>query len=346
MAAYTMAASSSAAAYTPDVTSTASSSSSASYSMATYGSGSSNWGSGYNDCVKQCIADFGSPDATYTATPTATMGSHGTGATHTVIVAPTQGVLRYVPAMVNASVGDTVMFKWQANNHTVTKGSALELCNKTSDAPFASGLHDKDFVFTQVVNDTNPTYFFCAAPNHCQKGMFGIINMPSASGASSSAGAMMGTLVASSPELKAMQALVDEKVADGKSPVAARWGSNANFSALPEWAHTYMAENIAYSRLFLASNPDVITEDGRVDLGMAKAPLMWPTDAGNAMRNAPAVDNAASSPSSASESASATASSASASASAAESNSSNGAGALAPSVLFALVAVAATVFVL
>ena len=90
----------------------------------------------------------------------------GTGATHTVIVAPTQGVLRYVPFAVNASVGDTVMFMWGAKNHTVTKSSQLELCNKTSDAPFISGTHDKGFTFDQVVNDTNPTFYYCGTPNH------------------------------------------------------------------------------------------------------------------------------------------------------------------------------------
>ena len=69
----------------------------------------------------------------------------GSGVTHTVIVAPTQGVLRYVPFALNASVGDTVMFMWGANNHTVTKSSQLELCNKTTDAPFASGEQNKSF---------------------------------------------------------------------------------------------------------------------------------------------------------------------------------------------------------
>jgi len=79
-------------------------------------------------------------------TATATMGSSGSGATHTVIVAPTQGVLRYIPFATNASVGDTVLFMWGANNHTVTKSSELQLCNKTSDAPFASGEQNKDFM--------------------------------------------------------------------------------------------------------------------------------------------------------------------------------------------------------
>lgn len=27
----------------------------------------------------------------------------------------------------------------------------------------------------QVVNDTNPTFFHCTVPGHCQSGMFGIM---------------------------------------------------------------------------------------------------------------------------------------------------------------------------
>jgi hypothetical protein len=116
--------------------------------------------------------------------------------THTVIVAPTQGVLRYVPFALNASVGDTVQFMWNANNHTVTKSSELLPCNKTADSPFASGVQLKGFscmfchlqkycidylcdslsqLVTQVVNDTNPTFYYCGVPTHCEKGMFGIM---------------------------------------------------------------------------------------------------------------------------------------------------------------------------
>ena len=97
----------------------------------------------------ECVASFGAPAASSTPTATATsgsMGDSGSGATLTVIVAPTQGVLRYIPFAVNASVGDTIKFMWGANNHTVTKSSQLTPCNKTADALFASGTHDKDFV--------------------------------------------------------------------------------------------------------------------------------------------------------------------------------------------------------
>src|SRR6266702_983462 len=96
--------------------------------------------------MSECVAKFGSPSSMYMPPSSTSAGnSPGSGVTHTVIVAPTQGVLRYVPFAVNASVGDTVMFMWGANNHTVTKSSQVELCNKTSDNLFTSGTQNKDF---------------------------------------------------------------------------------------------------------------------------------------------------------------------------------------------------------
>jgi uncharacterized cupredoxin-like copper-binding protein len=33
-------------------------------------------------------------------------------------------------------------------------------------------------VFTVTVNDTNPIWFYCGVPTHCQAGMVGVINPP------------------------------------------------------------------------------------------------------------------------------------------------------------------------
>jgi len=180
-------------------------SSSSSYSPSSYGSGSSNWNKGgYDSCVQQCVAQFGNPSSMYMPpSSTSSSNSSGSGKTHTVVVAPTQGVLRYVPFALNASVGDTVKFIWGANNHTVTKSSQLSLCNKTGDAPFASGTQNKTFVFTQMVNDTNPTFFYCGTPTHCQKGMFGIINPPNAFMQNTSVGMMMPSLAGQSNSTQA-----------------------------------------------------------------------------------------------------------------------------------------------
>ena len=97
----------------------------------------------------ECVAQFGSPPPMYmppSMTDNSGAGSVGSGAIHTVWVAPAQGVLRYVPFSVEAAIGDTVKFIWGANVHTVTKSSQLEICNKTGQEPFASGIQNKTFV--------------------------------------------------------------------------------------------------------------------------------------------------------------------------------------------------------
>lgn len=248
-------------------------------STASYGSGSSNWGNqGYNDCVQQCLASYSGlpPAATYVPTATNTP-AYGTGATHTVIVAPTQGVLRYIPFAVNASVGDTIKFMWGANNHTVTKSSELSPCNRTSDALFTSGTQDKGFVFTQVVNDTKPTFFYCATPTHCQKGMFGVINPASNLGGPTSVGAMMTALAANSSDIAAYAAYTAQQTVT--NPEAGKWGSSIDMSAMPEWARNDVAENVMFTRLFLNANPELLQTDGSIDLsGSAETPLMIPQD--------------------------------------------------------------------
>jgi len=249
------------------------------YSWPSYGSGSTKWGeSGYNNCVQQCVASFGSMGTgSYMPTATHSMGSTGGSVTHTVIVAPTQGVLRYVPFAINASVGDTVMFMWGANNHTVTKSSQLAICNKTSDAPFASGEHNKSFVFTQIVNNTNTTFFYCGTPGHCEKGMFGIINPPQAGQPSNSVASMLPGMIQNSSSMAAMAAYTDTQTMNNS--MAANWGGNMDMSQMPTWAYPYMAHNIMYMRNFLASNPDVMAADGSVNFGNAGSnPLMIPMD--------------------------------------------------------------------
>ncbi|KAL1717503.1 hypothetical protein EV715DRAFT_202979 [Schizophyllum commune] len=211
--------------------------------------------------------------ATEAATSTAAAAS-GNGATHTVIVAPTQGVLRYVPFAVNASVGDTIHFEWKAGPHTVTKSSSLAPCNKTADA-FASGMQNASFTFDQIVNDTNPTFFYCAVPNHCQKGMFGVINPPSLSGSNTSADSMMADMVASNPDLAAYAKYTDKQTV--RSAVATSWGGNMDLAGMPDWSMPLMMENLMYTRNFLAMNKEVLTDDGKVDLSAGgQTPFMWP----------------------------------------------------------------------
>jgi len=319
-----------------------------SYSSSSYGSGSTNWNMGsYDSCVQQCVAQFGAPSMMYMPpSATASSGSYGNGATHTVWVAPTQGVLRYVPFAVNASVGDTVKFIWGANNHTVTKSSELDVCNKTGQQPFASGEQNKTFVFTQMVNDTNPTFYYCGTPTHCQKGMFGIINPPNAFGQPSSAMMMMSNLSMQYPSTQAAMTYTSNCTAS--QPMAASWGMSMDMSSIPSWAQPYAAENIMYTQSVLALNPEVISGSGAVDLApLANNPIMLPTDVAAQVRATTGDGYGSSTGSSSSAAASPSASSGSSPNSAASKGGSNGAGALSsPRVAVGLVAVAAVFFAL
>lgn len=218
-----------------------------------YGSGAANWGTDLNSCVQMCQAKFGMSSGAAPPATTTVAAVAGTGATHTVIVAPTKGVLRYVPFAVNASVGDTVRFMWGAGPHTVTKSSALTVCNKSAEADaFVSGQQNASFVFDQIVNNTDPTFFFCGVPTHCQKGMFGIINPPSAPvGAATSVGMMMSTWTTQNPDLAKMQTAVDAMTIN--TP-AYSWASNMDTATIPVEAQQSLLENIFYSRMFYAAN--------------------------------------------------------------------------------------------
>jgi plastocyanin len=238
------------------------------------------------------MATYGRPPSTYTP-PTATHvgGNAGTGATHTVIVAPTQGVLRFVPFALNASVGDTIKFMWGANNHTVTKSSVLLPCNATGVSPFASGRQDKGFIFNQVVTTTEPTFFHCAVATHCQKGMFGIINPPSALSSSTSIMNAMPGMAASNANVRAMVTYTNQKTA-GNS-FAANWGNSIDMGQLPEWSREVVAENTMYTRTFLAANPD-ITRGDDIDVS-GPNPVMIPQDITAALTASNATTNASAS---------------------------------------------------
>jgi plastocyanin len=252
----------------------ATSTSSSSYSMPSYGSGSSYWGgSSYNDCVQQCMAEYGdgmsSVSNTYSGSSADSGSSGSNGVTHTVMVAPTQGVYRYVPFYVSANVGDTVQFIWGSGPHTVTKSSALEICNKTQEAPvFASGAQNKSFIFNEVVNDTNPVFFYCGVKDHCERGMFGMINANTTT-SSTSVSSMMSSMLSNNSVLSAMYSY-QQNVSNGNS-AADSWGSDLDMSGMPQWSQEYTMQNVMYTRTFLAANPEVINSDGTIDMSKASS---------------------------------------------------------------------------
>lgn len=95
----------------------------------------------------ECVAEYGTPPKEWQ--PSESMApppEGGNGVIHTVMVAPMEGVLRYWPFAVNATVGDTIRYVWSTPlNHTATLSSALSICNRSAKADelkWASGIRN------------------------------------------------------------------------------------------------------------------------------------------------------------------------------------------------------------
>ncbi|KAK3952943.1 Cupredoxin [Pseudoneurospora amorphoporcata] len=118
------------------------------------------------------------------ATPTEPAGVAapvGGAATHTVTVGGPQG-LAFSPAQTQAAVGDTVIFTFLSQNHTVTQSAFDTPCVALPggmDSGFQANVNNTvnppPQVAMQVMVDT-PLWFYCKQGNHCGKGMVFSIN--------------------------------------------------------------------------------------------------------------------------------------------------------------------------
>lgn len=236
----------------------------ASYSMPSYGSGSNSWNSGYNNCVQQCMAQFGQPPSSMDmqqsqdSLPPPT----GTGAVHTIMVAPDGAGLRYMPFAVNASIGDTIRYVWTTPaNHTATLSSALAICNKSGIADqrsFVSGVRNASAgisVFDVTVQTTEPQFFYCSVAQHCEKGMFGIINPTNVPGSTNTVGVMMNSMMQSNPQLQAAYSYMMQNISDSS---AQNWGMSMSLDGIPASQYQEVAANVLFTQGTFALNPGMM----------------------------------------------------------------------------------------
>ncbi|KAK1925159.1 hypothetical protein DB88DRAFT_510201 [Papiliotrema laurentii] len=262
------------------------------YQTPQYGSGS--WGkvTDLNSCLQTCQVTFGGGqwgggDLGSDQPPSGT--DSGGPATHTIIVAPTQGVLRYVPFAVNAMPGDKLHYIWGAGPHSVTLSDGQNVCNKsTSSLAFDSGKLNVTSTFDQVVQGdaSSPQFYYCTVGPHCSKGMFGLINPPMSNvsneltdeatktsppvgkstagngGGSQCVGDSMACWIdrwkGTSSEARQKHDGVKGKCSS--VPEAWAWGSKWDMS---RWDVTVVTkeviiENVLYTRYMLASNPSML----------------------------------------------------------------------------------------
>lgn len=127
--------------------------------------------------------DTGSPATTTSSTAPATTTTTSNSGVHTVTVGA-NSQLQFSPNNFNANPGDTVEFQFFGSQHSVAQGQFPSPCSPANGSAFFSGLISTTGsgpnanVWTVKINDTNPIYFYCTVPTHCESGMVGAINAP------------------------------------------------------------------------------------------------------------------------------------------------------------------------
>jgi plastocyanin len=98
-----------------------------------------------------------------------------------VTVGPVENEFQFVPDTVNITVGDTVRWTWETNDHSVTSGDSTSC---TADGQFCSPdnmncdagiLNDTGFMYEHTFTEPGTYQYFCAL--HCFIGMTGVVNV-------------------------------------------------------------------------------------------------------------------------------------------------------------------------
>ena len=89
------------------------------------------------------------------------------------------GSRQFVPNNITVSVGDTVRWTWQSDNHSVTSGPGCtadgEFCSPNNSNCSAGVLNNTGTVYQHTFTQTGTFSYFCAL--HCGSGMVGTVNV-------------------------------------------------------------------------------------------------------------------------------------------------------------------------
>jgi hypothetical protein len=110
--------------------------------------------------------------------------------------------------------------------------------------------------------------------------MFGIINPGASVNPAMNMAGNLKSLTDSSPRVQAMQVVTN--MAQSNSTAGKTWGSFMSLEGIKPEDRSYVAENLQYTRAFIASNPD-LWKDGKLEMSTAKGEPKYPVDAAGAI---------------------------------------------------------------
>ncbi|MCJ1413159.1 hypothetical protein MMC19_007263 [Ptychographa xylographoides] len=123
-----------------------------------------------------------------TRTTVSTSMSTGASVSMQVVkVSNANGTLVFTPNSITAAVGSLVQYQFYPMNHSVVRANFQNPCVPIANVmPSTPGLFSgfqpttglTTPVYTILINDTMPIWYYCSQGMHCQAGMVGVINPP------------------------------------------------------------------------------------------------------------------------------------------------------------------------
>ncbi|TVY33116.1 Extracellular serine-rich protein [Lachnellula subtilissima] len=131
----------------------------------------------------------GGSDSSSTSVASASASPSSSTPSNVKIIDVGEDGLKFSPNTTTAAIGDTIEFHFYPPQHSVAQSSFDSPC-----VPLNNGTVGKTKnVFSVLINDTNPIWFYCAAPTHCQNGMAGRPkNVPTSKGGTAVSGGTVG----------------------------------------------------------------------------------------------------------------------------------------------------------
>ncbi|KAG4030072.1 hypothetical protein MFRU_013g00960 [Monilinia fructicola] len=128
------------------------------------------------------LAAYGAADASPSSAVKAstTTSTSPSDPTHTILVGA-GGQLTFSPNETKADVNTTLEFHFYPQTHSVAQAAFASPCNGTGffSGPITTTSSDgNSSVFSVLVNDTKPIWFYCGFARHCENGMVGAVNIP------------------------------------------------------------------------------------------------------------------------------------------------------------------------
>ncbi|KAB8292228.1 hypothetical protein EYC80_007970 [Monilinia laxa] len=128
------------------------------------------------------LAAYGAADTSPSSAvkPSTTTSISPSDPTHTILVGA-GGQLTFSPNETKADVNTTLEFHFYPQTHSVAQAAFASPCNGTGffSGPITTTSSDgNSSVFSVLVNDTKPIWFYCGFARHCENGMVGAVNLP------------------------------------------------------------------------------------------------------------------------------------------------------------------------